>query len=122
MEYEIVDSLQQGHGGWTDGMFECLSATGTVVGIDEDHDIVVSYPSGNRWTFNPAVLTKVQVSMPVVNSISDNLSFAVGDLVQICNDLDKIKLLQRGHGEWAEAMTPVFLLFQHLKDKNKVTK
>ncbi|XP_003424076.1 E3 ubiquitin-protein ligase MIB1 isoform X2 [Nasonia vitripennis] len=106
LEYEIVDSLQQGHGGWTDGMFECLSATGTVVGIDEDHDIVVSYPSGNRWTFNPAVLTKVQVSMPVVNSISDNQSFAVGDLVQICNDLDKIKLLQRGHGEWAEAMTP----------------
>lgn len=88
-------------------MFECLSATGTVVGIDEDHDIVVSYPSGNRWTFNPAVLTKVQISMPVINSITDNQSFAVGDLVQICNDLDKIKLLQRGHGEWAEAMAPV---------------
>ena len=37
-----------GHGGWTDGMFECLGQTGTVVGIDEDHDIVVSYASGNR--------------------------------------------------------------------------
>lgn len=92
-------------------MFECLSATGTVVGIDEDHDIVVSYPSGNRWTFNPAVLTKVQISMPVINSITDNQSFAVGDLVQICNDLDKIKLLQRGHGEWAEAMAPVCFHF-----------
>lgn len=113
LEYEIVDSLQQGHGGWTDGMFECLSTTGTVVGIDEDHDIVVSYPSGNRWTFNPAVLTKVQRSMPVKNSISDNQSFAVGDLVQICKDLDQIKLLQRGHGEWAEAMAPVgFLNFK----------
>lgn len=94
-------------------MFECLSTTGTVVGIDEDHDIVVSYPSGNRWTFNPAVLTKVQRSMPVKNSISDNQSFAVGDLVQICKDLDQIKLLQRGHGEWAEAMAPVgFLNFK----------
>lgn len=48
LELEIVQSLQHGHGGWTDGMFECLGTTGTVVGIDEDHDIVVLYPSGNR--------------------------------------------------------------------------
>ncbi|XP_076242852.1 E3 ubiquitin-protein ligase mind bomb 1 isoform X1 [Calliopsis andreniformis] len=106
LELEIVQSLQHGHGGWTDGMFECLSTTGTVVGIDEDHDIVVSYPSGNRWTFNPAVLTKVQIPVPVTSSSSDSQTFAVGDLVQICNDLEKIKLLQRGHGEWAEAMAP----------------
>ena len=33
--------------------------------------------------------------------------FAVGDLVQICNDVERIKVLQRGHGEWAEAMMPV---------------
>lgn len=33
--------------------------------------------------------------------------FSVGDLVQICNDVERIKILQRGHGEWAEAMTPV---------------
>ena len=44
-------------------MFECLGQTGTVVGIDEDHDIVVSYASGNRWTFNPAVLTKISVPL-----------------------------------------------------------
>ncbi|XP_061942698.1 E3 ubiquitin-protein ligase MIB1 isoform X2 [Apis cerana] len=106
LELEIVQSLQHGHGGWTDGMFECLGTTGTVVGIDEDHDIVVSYPSGNRWTFNPAVLTKVQIPVPVTSSSSDNQTFAVGDLVQICNDIEKIKLLQRGHGEWAEAMAP----------------
>ena len=48
LDLEIVQHLQHGHGGWTDGMFECLGQTGTVVGIDEDHDIVVSYPSGNR--------------------------------------------------------------------------
>lgn len=35
--------------------------------------------------------------------------FLVGDLVQICYDIDRIKLLQRGHGEWAEAMLPVSL-------------
>lgn len=33
--------------------------------------------------------------------------FSVGDLVQICADLERIKILQRGHGEWAEAMVPV---------------
>ncbi|PIO28429.1 hypothetical protein AB205_0094490 [Aquarana catesbeiana] len=47
LELEIVQSLQHGHGGWTDGMFETLTTTGTVCGIDEDHDIVVQYPSGN---------------------------------------------------------------------------
>lgn len=36
--------------------------------------------------------------------------FLVGDLVQICYDIDRIKLLQRGHGEWAEAMLPVSVL------------
>ena len=59
LELEIVQHLQHGHGGWTEGMYECLGQSGTVVGIDEDHDIVVSYPSANRWTFTPAVLTKV---------------------------------------------------------------
>ncbi|XP_013133451.1 PREDICTED: E3 ubiquitin-protein ligase mib1 [Papilio polytes] len=88
LDLEIVQSLQHGHGGWTDGMFECLSTTGTVSGIDEDHDIVVSYPSGNRWTFNPAVLTKV---------CSGNLSASTSE---------RVKALQRGHGEWAEAMAP----------------
>ncbi|KAG1650956.1 E3 ubiquitin-protein ligase mind-bomb [Nymphon striatum] len=45
LDLEIVQSLQHGHGGWTEGMFECLGTTGSIVGIDEDHDIVVSYPS-----------------------------------------------------------------------------
>lgn len=48
LELEIVQHLQHGHGGWTEGMFECLGQSGSVVGIDEDHDIVVSYSSGNR--------------------------------------------------------------------------
>ncbi|CAH0557601.1 unnamed protein product [Brassicogethes aeneus] len=90
LELEIVQSLQHGHGGWTDGMFECLSNMGTVVGFDEDHDIVVAYNSGNRWTFNPAVLTKVATP---TNSAGFNETpqqqFAVGDLVQICPDMER---------------------------------
>lgn len=102
LELEVVQSFQHGHGGWTDGMFECLNNPGKVVGIDEDLDIVVLYPSGNRWTFNPAVLTKM-----ASNAVEDPATqFAVGDFVKICSDLERIKILQRGHGEWAEAMIP----------------
>lgn len=36
--------------------------------------------------------------------------FAVGDLVQVCADQERVKALQRGHGEWAEAMAPVSIL------------
>ncbi|XP_028162828.1 E3 ubiquitin-protein ligase MIB1 isoform X1 [Ostrinia furnacalis] len=109
LDLEIVQSLQHGHGGWTDGMFECLGSTGTVVGIDEDHDIVVTYASGNRWTFNPAVLTKVcsgNLSASTSAGGAAGGGFAVGDLVQVCADQERVKALQRGHGEWAEAMAP----------------
>lgn len=82
---------------------------------------MVSYPSGNRWTFNPAVLTKVCTSGSASaaaaaavagtpgssEASSSSGSFAVGDLVQICSDTERIKVLQRGHGEWADAMVPV---------------
>lgn len=31
--------------------------------------------------------------------------FVPGDLVEICSDIERVKIVQRGHGEWAEAMT-----------------
>ena len=86
-----------------------------------------------RWTFNPAVLTKVIVpggslaaataaATTETASTSDasgetrevpQSNFAVGDVVQICADLERMKILQRGHGEWADAMLPVsfFLVY-----------
>lgn len=116
LELEIVQSLQHGHGGWTDGMFECLSSTGTVVGIDEDHDIVVAYNSGNRWTFNPAVLTKVATPTSTEGcNETPQQQFAVGDVVQICSDLERIKMLQRGHGEWADGMAPTLGKIGHIQ-------
>ncbi len=63
-----------------------------------------------RWTFNPAVLTKVNTTSSTASASSETGSttqFAVGDLVQICSDVERIKMLQRGHGEWADAMLPV---------------
>ncbi|CAF4686074.1 unnamed protein product, partial [Rotaria magnacalcarata] len=35
LELEIVQSLQHGHGGWTDNMFECLGTTGAIQSLDE---------------------------------------------------------------------------------------
>lgn len=130
----MVRALQQDHGGWTDGMYEeCLgggvrhnASIGTVVGIDEDHDVVVLYPSGNRWTFNAAVLTNVGgISLPTSpiasssNSKSNSLSLLertipalepsirLGSTVRISRDLEFVRRLQKGHGEWADAMAMV---------------
>ena len=68
-----------------------------------------------RWTFNPAVLTKVHGSISSSHTSSpsgagavgglhaaggegDNSSnsFAIGDMVQILNDVERVKQLQRG--------------------------
>lgn len=123
----MVRALQQDHGGWTHGMFEeCLGggvrqniSIGSVVGIDEDHDIVVLYPSGNRWTFNAAVLTKVAgITIPTSNgasssnasvnsSSSQQNSINVGATVKISNDREFVRRVQKGHGEWADAMAMV---------------
>ena len=34
-------------------------------------------------------------------------NFVIGDLVQVCGDMEKIKALQRNHGEWADSMLAV---------------
>ena len=48
LEPALVQSLQQGHGGWSEGMRETIGVVGVVCGVDEDHDVVVKYASGNR--------------------------------------------------------------------------
>lgn len=59
LDLDTVKSLQEGHGSWTDDMLECLTLTGRVVSLAENGDVIVVYPSGNSWTFNPACLTKM---------------------------------------------------------------
>lgn len=49
--------------------------------------------------------------VPQVNSDPSSTAFEVNDLVQISADLERIKILQRGHGEWAEAMLPVISIY-----------
>ena len=40
LELDVVQSLQNGHGGWTENMYESLSTTGNVVGVDDDKDVL----------------------------------------------------------------------------------
>jgi E3 ubiquitin-protein ligase mind-bomb len=122
--------------------FQSLGNTGIITGVDYDHDFEVTYPSGNKWTFNPAVLTRVNENnqkdesedlkdqieklnltnnrrtslsnkiIPVnghssMSSDSASLIFKLNDLVQLSSDIELMKLIQKGHGEWAEAMQPV---------------
>lgn len=173
LDMEIVKSLQEDHGSWTDDMLECFTLTGKVVNKTENNDVIVAYTSGKQWTFNPAVLTKfsntqnlnldsnydnvhsilnstndtgsVSLNDPFdqpstsglmnssttflnINSIPNNSQhlnsnnelsnqtsvnqslsqqsnaqeFAVGDLVRISSNLERIKRLQQHHGEWSE--------------------
>lgn len=63
--------------------------------MTDKSDIRVQYEGcHNRWTFNPVALAKV-------NSVS------VGDIVCLRNDIEKVKELQKGHGEWIEIMKDV---------------
>ena len=48
----------------------------------------------NRWTFHPGALSKIH-------------SFSIGDQVMICNDEQRLRQLQKGHGEWSHEMINV---------------
>ncbi|CAG9858951.1 unnamed protein product [Phyllotreta striolata] len=89
---EQLKAMQQGHGGWNPRMAEYISKVGTVHRVTEKGDIRVQYEGcNNRWTFNPIALHKVN-------------SFSVGDVVTLITDVEKVKELQKGHGEWIEIM------------------
>ncbi|XP_023022675.2 E3 ubiquitin-protein ligase mind bomb 2 isoform X1 [Leptinotarsa decemlineata] len=87
-----LKAMQQGHGGWNPRMADYIGKVGSVHRVTDKGDIRVQYEGcNNRWTFNPITLHKVN-------------SFAVGDVVTLITDAEKVKELQRGHGEWIEIM------------------
>jgi Mind bomb SH3 repeat domain len=60
----------------------------------------------HRWVFNPAVLTKVtsDASTSSEEPSSSAQQFAVGDVVTISADVERVKELQKGHGKWTDSM------------------
>ncbi|XP_035695822.1 uncharacterized protein LOC118429444 [Branchiostoma floridae] len=110
---ETLQLLQEGHGGMQRDLEKVCSvlgstffilqaigdpSTGVAIRIDDDEDVRVFYKKHNRvWCINPAALRKVGTA---------DLSGIIreGDLVAIGNDLERIKQLQKDHGEWVETM------------------
>uniref|UniRef100_A0A7N4NGK8 E3 ubiquitin-protein ligase MIB2 n=1 Tax=Sarcophilus harrisii TaxID=9305 RepID=A0A7N4NGK8_SARHA len=88
---DILREMQEGHGGWNPKMAEFIGQTGTVHRITDRGDVRVQFSSDARWTFHPGALTK-------------HNTFWVGDMVRVIEDLETVKRLQAGHGEWTEDM------------------
>ncbi|XP_030641535.1 E3 ubiquitin-protein ligase MIB2 isoform X2 [Chanos chanos] len=93
LEVDILRQMQEGHGGWNPKMAEYISRIGTVHRITDRGDVRVQYSNNIRWTFHPGALTKVN-------------TFAVGELVRVLDDIETVKRLQAGHGEWTDSMAP----------------
>uniref|UniRef100_A0A8C8FDF9 E3 ubiquitin-protein ligase MIB2 n=1 Tax=Oncorhynchus tshawytscha TaxID=74940 RepID=A0A8C8FDF9_ONCTS len=87
LEVDILRQMQEGHGGWNPKII------GMVHRITDRGDVRVQYSNNIRWTFHPGALTKVN-------------TFGVGELVRVLEDIDNVKRLQAGHGEWTDSMTP----------------
>nr|XP_043893697.1 E3 ubiquitin-protein ligase MIB2 isoform X2 [Solea senegalensis] len=94
LEEEILRQMQEGHGGWNPKMADYICRIGTVHRITDRGDVRVQYSNNIRWTFHPGALTKVN-------------TFGVGELVRVLEDMDSVKRLQAGHGEWTDSMAPV---------------
>ncbi|XP_014399256.1 PREDICTED: E3 ubiquitin-protein ligase MIB2 [Myotis brandtii] len=93
LDTDVLREMQEGHGGWNPRMAEFLGQTGTVHRITDRGDVRVQFSHETRWTFHPGALTK-------------HNSFWVGDVVRVMDDLDTVKRLQAGHGEWTDDMAP----------------
>ncbi|XP_055117774.1 E3 ubiquitin-protein ligase MIB2 isoform X3 [Symphalangus syndactylus] len=93
LDTDILREMQEGHGGWNPRMAEFIGQTGTVHRITDRGDVRVQFNHETRWTFHPGALTK-------------HHSFWVGDVVRVIGDLDTVKRLQAGHGEWTDDMAP----------------
>ncbi|KAM6977226.1 E3 ubiquitin-protein ligase MIB2 [Aplochiton taeniatus] len=93
LEVDILRQMQEGHGGWNPKMAEYICRIGTVHRITDRGDVRVQYSNNIRWTFHPGALTKVN-------------TFGVGELVRVLEDIDGVKRLQAGHGEWTDSMAP----------------
>ncbi|KAL9962406.1 hypothetical protein ACROYT_G031507 [Oculina patagonica] len=52
---QLVQNLQQGHGGWNESMTAALGKEGKIVEVDGDGDAVVMVGT-DLWLFNPAAL------------------------------------------------------------------
>ncbi|XP_047302691.1 E3 ubiquitin-protein ligase MIB2 isoform X12 [Homo sapiens] len=110
LDTDVLREMQEGHGGWNPRMAE----TGTVHRITDRGDVRVQFNHETRWTFHPGALTKDTRKAGQLRGREGggwakmllHHSFWVGDVVRVIGDLDTVKRLQAGHGEWTDDMAP----------------
>lgn len=91
----LIINLYLSHKTLTTFCFQYIGKIGTVHRVTDKGDIRVQFEGcNNRWTFNPVALCKVN-------------SFSIGDIVSVISDLERVKDLQKGHGEWIDIMKNV---------------
>ncbi|XP_039263244.2 uncharacterized protein LOC120339224 [Styela clava] len=79
---DVMIEMQRGHGGWCYQMLEVYGLTGKVKDFDGSHNVQVLFDTGNKWTFNPAVLdiTSTDGSVPPPLYVPP---FLIGDKVRV---------------------------------------
>lgn len=100
-------------------VFQYICRIGTVHRITDRGDVRVQYSNNIRWTFHPGALTKVKrcwgadasellsEGISCANCVFQVNTFGVGELVRVLDEVETVKRLQAGHGEWTDSMTPV---------------
>jgi ankyrin repeat protein len=94
LEPELFQAMQEGRGVWNDLMLNVIGKVGTVVGIAEGGDLKVRYSTENLLC-NICAEAVVKVGTP---------QFKVGDLVRVSSDMEKVRSLQKSHGDWSNAV------------------
>ncbi|XP_018018518.1 E3 ubiquitin-protein ligase MIB2 [Hyalella azteca] len=102
---EQLRVMQEGHGGWNHKMADYINQIGLVHRITDKGDVRVQYEGCcTRWTIHPTALMRVGSldasgqPAPVVHS------YTPGDRVTVIAEEEKVKVLQKGHGEWIDYM------------------
>lgn len=104
LERELVELMQENHGGWIDDMPRYFSQYGLVFRFLPDSDVLVVYKDGRYFRFNYDVLQKSESGeeFPCL-SLPANPSIRVGDYVYYDLDDDVMKDLQDDTG-WNDGM------------------
>ncbi|KAF2368488.1 Ankyrin repeat-containing domain [Trinorchestia longiramus] len=102
---EQLRDMQEGHGGWNHKMADYVGQVGLVHRITDKGDVRVQYEGCcTRWTIHPSAL--VRVGGPDGGGQQTPLmhSYTPGDRVTVSADEERVKVLQKSHGEWIDYM------------------
>lgn len=93
---EVLEHMQEGHGGWVPAMRQAIGELGTVSRLTPQGDVVVEYASNKKWIFHPDALVRV--------SETQLQSFRAGNNITVIDDVERLKRIQISRGGWIEEM------------------